>query len=133
MCSHNREKYSCRDCNGLNSVAFCMHDKRRVFCSTCYPESAFKVYTRSAAKRELEFTLVLNDFKEITARPCIYCGEHNNPRGIDRENNSFGYVLTNCVPCCGVCNHMKGAMRVEEFYNHLHRIINLTDEPLVVE
>lgn len=35
--------------------------------------------------------------------------------GIDRVDNSVGYVLSNCVPCCSTCNRMKGTMSSEEF------------------
>lgn len=81
-------------------------------------------YTRRAKKeRNIEFTLSKEEFKNIVSKNCIYCniipqqisrpgGERNTGNflynGIDRINNSKGYILENCVPCCGICNSIKG-------------------------
>lgn len=44
--------------------------------------------------------------------PCFYCGTpaRHNIRSwwIDRWDNSKGYSINNCVPCCSTCNMMKG-------------------------
>lgn len=61
---------------------------------------------------------------------CHYCGlhEHQLPltgmksqiqrpvqvMGVDRLNSSAGYVLDNLVPCCFVCNQIKGDRLTEE-------------------
>jgi hypothetical protein len=47
---------------------------------------------------------------------CHYCENEiswdaYNPscrHNLDRKNNSLGYSLENCVPCCAVCNRAKG-------------------------
>lgn len=32
------------------------------------------------------------------------------------------YQLDNCVPCCGICNHMKKDMSYDDFINHVMKI-----------
>jgi hypothetical protein len=61
---------------------------------------------RRAAKRNLEFSITLTDLAELLSKPCIYCGAAKS--GIDRKDNSKGYVVDNCVPACQRCNTIKG-------------------------
>ncbi len=42
--------------------------------------------------------------------------------GIDRVDNSVGYEVDNCVPCCGVCNRMKRDLTKDQFIDHVHKI-----------
>lgn len=42
--------------------------------------------------------------QNITSKPCLYCGEVDDPRGCDRIDNAIGHVTTNVVPCCRLCN-----------------------------
>ncbi|AGE57724.1 hypothetical protein ATCVNTS1_639R [Acanthocystis turfacea Chlorella virus NTS-1] len=66
----------------------------------------------SADKRGLNVELTDDEIKAMTDEPCVYCltptidGVSRN--GIDRLDSSLGYVDGNCVPCCGMCNYMKG-------------------------
>jgi hypothetical protein len=48
--------------------------------------------------------------------------------GIDRKNNSLGYVSNNCVPCCSECNLMKRKMSVNQFLEHMRKILCNFDE-----
>lgn len=83
-------------------------------------------YKTGARVRKLEFTLTPQQFKSLIDLPCFYCG--SAPRttlalgykdlvcnGIDRVDNSLGYIPSNCVPCCSRHNRMKGTLSVEEF------------------
>ena len=61
---------------------------------------------------------------------CFYCGAEpfqvaRNSRsarscflynGIDRVDNSIGYIDTNTVTSCGVCNNAKAVMSLDDFY-----------------
>jgi len=93
-------------------------------------------YKWQAMKRDLVFSLSSAEFKEITSRVCSYCGDapeysyqgascktSYRYNGIDRLNNSIGYVLSNCVPCCKVCNFMKRTNSLEEFLNKCKQIV----------
>ena len=43
--------------------------------------------------------------------------------GLDRVDNSIGYILENVVPCCVTCNSMKMAMSYNEFITHLRAML----------
>lgn len=96
----------------------------------------YGTYKRNARKRNLCFELNFDDFIKLTSANCFYCGvapknkikrsintngEYNS-NGIDRLNNTKGYLLTNCVSCCKICNRAKMDSNIEEF---LEWIINL--------
>jgi len=82
-------------------------------------------------KRGWNFPLTIDEFKLLCSSNCFYCGCHpQSPmdvgngvkNGIDRINNSIGYELSNCVPCCWTCNRMKGKMSHDEFICHIQKI-----------
>lgn len=95
-------------------------------------------YIRHAKRRSLEFNLSRDQFLKIVLEKCLYCGEifskitkrktkfqgelsfkHN---GVDRIDNSKGYILNNCVPCCKLCNRMKGTLSYTEWIAHIGKI-----------
>ena len=84
----------------------------------------YLIYYRNAKKRELNFLLSLFDFISLITKPCAYCGETNLYNGVDRVDNTKGYTLDNCVPCCTVCNRMKRCMTVAEFKKHCKKVVN---------
>ena len=65
-------------------------------------------------------------------KPCHYCGTtpikpHREDssflyNGLDRFDNNLGYVESNIVPCCFICNKMKGVLTKEDFMEHLNSI-----------
>jgi len=86
-----------------------------------------KTYKNGARRRNIRFELSLKEFDEITKRFCVYCGgfsdsEIENFCGIDRLDSSLGYVEGNVVPCCWMCNDMKGTLTSKEFINHIKKI-----------
>lgn len=42
--------------------------------------------------------------------------------GIDRKDNSLGYLLPNCVSCCVTCNFLKNMMSANQFIDHVLKI-----------
>jgi hypothetical protein len=84
----------------------------------------FRRYKSSAKKRELAMNINLDNFRELISKPCNYCGENEKQRGIDRVDNSIGYIKENSVSCCKTCNFMKKTMTKEEFLNHINKIYN---------
>jgi hypothetical protein len=92
-------------------------------------ELKFKSYLKaSALRRGHEFKLSYSQFIELFHQSCSYCGK-KDARGIDRVDNSKGYILENCVGCCGICNKMKWRLTKEEFISQVkliykHSIIN---------
>ena len=111
-------------------------------CASGLPEgdAAFNelygTYRRNAKRGNREFLLTKEQAKSLFVSNCYYCGiapsllkkPKNRIRsgfwynGIDRVDNSIGYVLSNCLPCCAVCNHMKHIMSYEKFLRHINRI-----------
>jgi len=69
-------------------------------------------YKRVAVDKGRIFELSYDECEQYFLSNCFYCdskaiqGEIIN--GIDRIDNSKGYFLENCVPCCSMCNIMKG-------------------------
>lgn len=98
----------------------------------------YNAYKKSANVRGHEFNVDRIIFTKLILSPCVYCGTQNsneridrlNPKekitynGIDRVNNSIGYIIGNIVSCCNICNKMKGTLTEDEFYEHLNKIIN---------
>lgn len=88
------------------------------------PAYIFRIYKRNAALRELQFDVTFDQFVTFWNRPCYYCGTFINTIGIDRKNNSLGYILSNLVPCCRLCNRLKMAMDINDFINHCKKIVD---------
>jgi hypothetical protein len=42
--------------------------------------------------------------------------------GVDRIDSSIGYLPENVVPCCGLCNWMKGDQTQAEFFKRVAEI-----------
>jgi hypothetical protein len=102
------------------------------WCKTCMgevnvrrkatPEYRFSYYRSNARKRGLEFTLTVEDFRYFWNQPCVYCGCLVEGIGLDRIDNTVGYVADNVIPCCARCNAMKSNMDLMEFIERCHRI-----------
>jgi hypothetical protein len=74
--------------------------------SAAKPERKYYQYQKGAERRNMEFALSFEDYVNLQALPCVYCGGKTK-NGIDRVDNSVGYCKENCVTCCAVCNKMK--------------------------
>lgn len=85
-----------------------------------YKCNTFGKYKYDAADRGIEFALTRDDFMRLIDEPCHYCWTARG--GIDRVDNTVGYFLPNCVPCCRTCNSMKNASTKEDFIAHCTRI-----------
>ena len=105
----------------------------------------YSSYKREGEERGYVFDLNKDEFKELTSSECYYCNDEPSKtisytqnkistetkehgrytyNGVDRVNNSIGYNVENCVPCCTTCNIMKRALGEKEFYNHIIKIYN---------
>jgi hypothetical protein len=81
----------------------------------CFPNStcvSYASYRSRAEKKELDFEITHDDYKTLTSQDCYLCGKQTtetHTNGIDRLDNTRGYVLENCRACCRECNHMRNA------------------------
>jgi len=75
-------------------------------------KARFQFARSSAKKRGLDFLLTSEMFAAFTEAPCVYGGGKIPVKlgsGIDRRDNSLGYIDSNVVPCCPKHNRIKGA------------------------
>lgn len=81
------------------------------------------IYRNNAKSRGLLFELTKEEALMFWQVPCEYCGDTINKLGIDRVDNTIGYKLTNCVPCCSMCNWMKGKYDKDTWLEQIERIM----------
>lgn len=85
-------------------------------------DGLFRTTKYNAKQKNNEFLLTKQQFEKIVSKPCQYCGEKIERRGIDRINNNKGYTIENSAPCCKMCNYMKKNYHLEEFLLHIEKI-----------
>lgn len=94
-----------------------------------------KQYRLSARHRGLAWELNGEEFDKLTAQDCSYCGCPPSAvkqtgrssgefvyNGLDRVDNTLGYVLENVVACCSTCNHAKKDMSRGQFMAWIARL-----------
>ena len=86
-----------------------------------------------AENRGLDWNIAKEELRDITSRPCFYCGtlpaliargRNGNYvyNGLDRVNSQEGYIINNVVPCCKQCNIAKLDYSVDEFLSWIERV-----------
>jgi len=123
---------------GVVQSCGCLKKDRRLPDGVAAFRKLLYVYKRNAKMRGFEWSLTVAQFRQLTSGPCFYCGiepaqmkysESEDTgtyiyNGIDRLDNTNGYILDNCVPCCGICNYAKANRHVSEFLAWAERIHN---------
>lgn len=79
---------------------------------------SFAKYKAKSIRDGTSFELTKEEYEHLRQQSCMYCRrpttkKHHN--GIDRIDSSIGYILSNCVTCCGGCNIAKGKKTPDEF------------------
>lgn len=112
-------------------------ESRKTPTNTSCINEIYGVYKKGAEIRGYEFNVSKEHFVDVITQPCIYCGrqytsERRRKRknetisfkytGIDRYDNTKGYVEGNLVPCCKECNRMKTDHSVSHFLELLERV-----------
>jgi hypothetical protein len=120
-------------------------------CGTCWQRkdtddiaihSLFQRYKYTAKKRNIDFSLKKEEFKQLIKSNCFYCNKEplqiSNVKsykdskecerifkynGIDRKDNLIGYELKNCVPCCKICNTSKSILSIKEWLEHITQVL----------
>lgn len=97
---------------------------------------SYTTYKYNSAKKKRLFKLTKDEFYDIVIQNCHYCNqvpEKKNSRrykiamnGIDRIDSSKDYTLDNVVPCCLICNLLKGKLPKIDFISHVRRIYENT-------
>jgi hypothetical protein len=118
-----------------------IHNRQKTheFYIECFPDSicvSYASYRSRAQKKTLHFEITPNEYAIITNQECYLCGKttsdtHQN--GIDRIDNTIGYVLDNCRGCCRECNHMKKDFELGHLFEKMNHIrCTWHDKPLPV-
>ena len=87
-----------------------------------YRWSTFKSQAR---RRGIPFSITELEHFAIAMQQCSYCGGKESTsmfNGIDRVDSNGDYTLQNLVPCCKMCNFMKGSMGKQQFLQHVNAI-----------
>jgi hypothetical protein len=125
ICSCGNKK-KVRGCHLISGHTLSCGCSRKDFSDRPAFSQLFSNYKCQAKKRNFIFELSIEKFEQLTRLPCFYCGavlsmttrKRNSSysyNGVDRRDNSQGYTVENCVPCCGIHNHMKCDMSHEDF------------------
>jgi hypothetical protein len=102
-------------------------------------ESSFNdLYTKyrlQAKRKNIDFSISKEEFKSLTSGNCYICGiepQYINRKkrtngyytynGIDRVDNSKGYIFDNCMSCCQVCNFRKNKMELKNLLAWVKRV-----------
>ena len=75
------------------------------------PHIRYKYLKNQGRQYSLEVKLTFKEYTDLISKPCYYCNdEMNTPsfgRGLDRIDNSKGYLIDNVLPCCTTCNQTR--------------------------
>jgi hypothetical protein len=117
----------CKNCALLHLKHGNLKDNFHVAAGTVFQQVKYNAKTR-----KLICTLTKEDIKKFMVQNCHYCGALPSNAvsifggkvayhrtifysGIDRVDNTKGYILNNCVPCCQQCNWAKSDLTVDQF------------------
>ncbi len=92
-------------------------------------------YQQAARSRGYAWELTDEEFYRLISLDCFYCGaspatvSRSGPysgefvyNGVDRMDNTLGYVLGNVITCCKTCNHAKRDMSFDDFLAWIARL-----------
>lgn len=101
----------------------------------------YRQYKKGALNRGYPFEITFEDMENLIYKNCFYCNQepqsyssderYKNGKGvfkrngIDRLDNNIGYVISNCVPCCSICNTMKMDTSFENFLVKIKQVYSI--------
>ena len=117
----NKIKKHAREKQRRLSAVEIHREKNRNYYRT--PNGRYVECRRRAKRSKLEFTLTFEQFMFFWQKNCFYCNDKIEYIGIDRYDNTKGYIIDNCIPCCARCNRMKLDMDWADWIAHMKKII----------
>lgn len=148
----NKQCNCCKQVLPLNQFAkdASRQDKHSNRCRSCQKQYSLKHYHANKAKygkmqstyrrtvnglfnkaksqavdRNLSWSITLEQYKNLRDQNCSYCSQPLPPAGVglDRINSDKGYVLSNVVPCCSMCNSVKMHFSIKQLITHLPKML----------
>lgn len=124
---------SCKVCSNKR------HAQKRVLDSfLSLRNRIYKIYKKGAEKRGYIFNLTFEEADSLMQENCHYCDEPPvenigdqtytygqgvfKRNGIDRLDNTQGYITSNVVACCSKCNIAKMDNSENDFYNWIQKV-----------
>lgn len=101
-------------------------------------------YKNSAKRKNHIFELTREEFSSIINQNCFYCNKPPSNiigptggkcskewkqlgkifySGIDRMDNTIGYIKSNCLSCCSICNYIKSDYSLDFLKEHLEKML----------
>lgn len=136
-CGNYKEVTTCALSNGQHSCGCSLEyyrknhtNARKLPKGEAQFNNLYTSYQYRAKKKRIIFKISKEDFRKLTSNNCFYCNSkpstfcgknkiksngyyvHN---GLDRINSSKGYIKTNVVTCCEICNKAKRDLTLEKF------------------
>ena len=96
----------------------------------------FKVnYVQRCKNDNIELSITEDDFASIAKDPCFYCGtmekievdgviDERGFNGLDRMDQTRGYIWDNCVSACNMCNVMKKSLHIDVFLKRVEHMVS---------
>lgn len=91
--------YTCKECDSSLNKQYLRSIKGK-----------YSYSKRKAAKRKLSWIITLEQYEYLLKQPCYYCKTiilNDYGCGLDRIDNSKGYLINNVLPCCKECNRIR--------------------------
>ena len=130
LCNYLKNKYSVDTFIKRIQHIVCYINENKCIYEYCFPNfisGNYKQYIKSAKVRNIPFLLDEETFHSMTEKECYICGKKNSlthRNGIDRYDNSLGYIESNCKSCCNTCNIMKNRFSYDEIISKFKKIIS---------
>jgi hypothetical protein len=127
-------------CSGNTTSCGCYGRERRIAARLIPDREStalrhlFSAQKSGASKRGHDWCLTFEQFKSLVQSPCFYTGRKPSQvwkssggsfcvvNGIDRRNNSLGYEISNCIPCCKDVNYAKRALSEQDFLTMIKEV-----------
>lgn len=138
VCDCGKECWVLADSLSLGKTISCgcyNSEKTRLDYGEASKNRAWRVYMRHAKERGYSWELSREETLNLMESDCHYCGKEPSNvagedklygkfvyNGIDRKDNTKGYTLDNCVPCCKHCNRAKRDMAEKEWFEWIDRL-----------
>ena len=92
---------------------------RREYMKT--PKGRLTSIKGSAGTRGIEYNLLDEFALSLLSKKCHYCNGVDKV-GIDRLDSDVGYLESNSVACCAMCNYMKNIYTEQQFIAQCNKI-----------